>query len=323
LNAATLATATIPEKLTWLGERYWKFGRDDALADYLCDLYDVDEEGGMTAEPRRDPLTGETRGLMVLAKSGSGKTAMFMRAMRNSKVLNDTDKGSSRNTLFITVKPEATIKGLAKEIAKETGYPEFDSRINALEAWDIARRRLKMTGIKTLVIDECHHLLRKGSGRDIPGSIQALKNMMQEDHAVALIIIGVPELRDAIQQEPSGETLRRFDAFYPPDIQDGSAEAHFFSRCLNLSADKLGIGINPEEEMAERILFAEHGEAGRSAKLAKEVLRQAVIKKRTALSLADAERIFIKGNKAMPMTPFCPGDWAAVQAELEAMGWVR
>lgn len=317
------ALTTVPEKLKWIEDRYWKFGHDEVFEDYLQDLYEVEDDGRMTGEPRRDPLTGETRGLMILAGSGNGKTATLKRAVRASSALADASEVDVGNTLFIEVPPEATIKGLAGKIAEATGYTRFDKRVLASEAWEIARHRLVLAGITTLIIDECHHIFRPGSGRDVPGAIQALKHMLQSRHAVALIIIGVPALREAILKEPSGETYRRFDEFHLPKLHLGSAEVGVFERCLTASARAVGVDVDPHVAFAERFLFAEHGETGRAVKLAKDTLRKAVTRKRPALSLSDAERLFIKSNGHRDMTPFHPGNWGGVKAELEAMGWAR
>ncbi len=314
---------TVTQKLAWLDARYWKFGHDDLFGEYLADLYDVNDDGEMTGEPRRDPLTGETRGLMVLASSGNGKTATLRRALRAAPALKEFSPETGGNTLFIEVPPDATIKSLAEKIAQATGYPKFDNRVGGPERWDIARHRLILTGITTLIIDECHHIFRSGAGRDIPGAIQALKHMLQSDHAVALIIIGVPELKDAILKEASGETYRRLDEFHMPRALPGSREAAKFERCLMSCATALGVEVDPSDCFSDRFLFAEHGETGRAVKLAKDTLRRAVTKKRSRLCLEDAELLFIKNNGQPAMTPFHAGDWATVRAELEVMGWAR
>ena len=76
-ETVSLNLETIPEKLAWLEERYWRFGQDDVLSGYLEDLFEVDDDGRMTSSPRCDPLTGETSGLMLLGGSGDGKTALL------------------------------------------------------------------------------------------------------------------------------------------------------------------------------------------------------------------------------------------------------
>ncbi len=314
---------TISEKHKWLKHRYWKLGHDGVFEEALAELYEVDDDGQMTAEPQRDPLTGETRGLMLLGESGSGKSAVLKRALKAVPVLTDVKEVEGGNTLYIEVPPEATIKSLAEHIVEKTDYPGFDARVGAAERWEVARHRLKLTGITTLIIDECHHIFRPGAGRDILGAIQALKHMLQSDHAVALVICGVPALREAILKEETGETYRRFDECHMTRTLQGSHGAQLFERCLLNSARKVGIEVDANENFAERFLFAELGQTGRAVRLAKDTLRRAVTKKRSRLSLADAEWLFIKSNGRKEMTPFHPGDWVTVQAELNAMGWVR
>lgn len=314
---------TIPEKLNWLEDRYWRFGQDETLSDHLYDLFDVDDDGQMTAQPRRDPLTGETKGLMVLGGSGNGKTALLKRTLRANPILTEFKDDKRGNTLFITVPPEATIKKLAEIILARTGYETISSKLRASDAWEIARHRFGLVGITTIVIDECHHVLRSGSGRDVLAAIQALKHIMQSEHGVALIIAGVPALRDAILTEPSGETYRRFQEFILPKIRPGSNSARLFAKNFIKSAEKIGVKVYAEDAFAERILFAKHGQIGRSVALGKEILREAVIRKRDALTLEHAERLFRKTNTDLDMTPFHHGDWSAVRGELDAIGWAQ
>ncbi|WP_392338275.1 hypothetical protein [Loktanella salsilacus] len=99
-NTTTTAPITITEKLKWLENRYWKFGDEENLADNLFDLYEVDDDGRMTSQPRRDPLTGETRGLMVLGASGNGKTALLKRALRVDSILTKFRINHDGTTLF-------------------------------------------------------------------------------------------------------------------------------------------------------------------------------------------------------------------------------
>nr|WP_321507694.1 TniB family NTP-binding protein [uncultured Celeribacter sp.] len=317
----TISPETITEKLQWLKDRYWKFGEEDTLADHLFDLYEVDDEGRMTAEPRRDPLTGETKGLMVLGASGNGKTALLKRALRVDPVLTPFKIDQGGNTLFITVPPEATIKKLAEIILEKTGYARVDTKIRAADAWEMARHRFGLVGIKTVVIDECHHILRSGSGRDVLGAIQSLKHIMQSDPGVALVIAGVSSLKDGLLSEVSGETYRRFQEIHLPRIYPGSKSAQLFGNNFMKSANILGVGTDADDEWADRILFAEHGQVGRSVALAKEILRDAITRKRDELSLQHAERVFRKSKSGLDMTPFHAAEWDVVKSELTAMGW--
>jgi hypothetical protein len=221
------------------------------------------------------------------------------------------------------VPPEATIKKVAEIILAKTGYTKVDGKLRAADAWEIARHRFGLVGIKTLMIDECHHIVRPGPGRDVLAAIQSLKHIMQSEQGVALVIAGVPTLRDAIVSEPSGETYRRFLEYHLGKIPPGSKAEELFGRNFLKSAEKLGIRVQMEDAVIERILFAHGGEVGRSVTLAKELLRDAVIRKEETLSLEHAERIYRKSNCNINMTPFNIAAWGNVKADLESLGWVK
>lgn len=317
----TTPILSIPDKLDWLEKRYWRFGSEDKLADHLIDLYEVDNDGQRTAEPRRDTLNGETMGLMVLGGSGNGKTALLKRTLRVDPVLKEFKINNGGNTLFITVPPEATIKKLAEIILAQTGYTRVDAKLRAADAWEMARYRLGLVGIKTMVIDECHHILRPGPGRDVLASIQSLKHIMQLEHGVTLIIAGVPSLRDAILTEPSRETYGRFSEMSLHKIRAGSPNANLFAKNFMKCAQFLGLSVCADDQFPERILCAEHGKVGRSVALSKKILRDAVTQKRDTLTLKEAERVFKKSNAYLDLTPFDAAPWNAVKIELNAIGW--
>ncbi|WP_339109759.1 TniB family NTP-binding protein [Thioclava sp. GXIMD4216] len=319
-NAPAIPT-TITEQTTWLDARYWRFGWEEDLEDYIFDLFETDDDGAMTAQPRVDPLTGESSGLMVLGRSGDGKTALLKRMLRVDPVLTEAIEGQGGNTLYITVPPEATIKKLAELILARTGYHRVDAKLRSADAWEMVMHRLTKFGIRLIIIDECHHIFRRGAGRDVAGAIQSLKHIMQSAGGVALVIAGVPSLRDDILSEVSGETARRFQEFSLGDIQPGSKAASNFMNNFTHSAKTLGLVVPEGSAMAERIMFARHGQIGRSVALGKLILKDAVTRKRTELSLSRAEAVYRKSAKCIGMTPFHSGNWQDVRRELEAIGW--
>ena len=315
-------SSSLSEKIEWLGERHWRFGREDRFEDLLTDIFNVDDNGVITSDPVRDPLINETCGIMLLAGSGNGKSALLRRTLERVPALDEvTTENPTGNTIKITVPPAATVKSLAEEIAGLTGYEDIDPKAKVHEAWSIARHRMKKFGIKLLVIDEAHHLLRAGPGRDIPGTVQTLKHLLQGDGSVAVILSGVPKLREIILQDP--ETDGRYFKFELDMIEAGSQDAERLSRCIAKSAEELGLFLDPDDMLSERLIFAEHGKVGRSIRLAKETMRRALIKGRDNLRLEDAEDCFAKRYGSRSASPFSPGAWNVVQADLEAAGWVQ
>ncbi|AUQ65721.1 TniB family NTP-binding protein [Phaeobacter inhibens] len=306
---------------TWLADRYFRLDRDEALADCLTDIFTIDGAGALTATPVRDPLNGETAGLMLIGDSGSGKSSLLRRMLRTNPAFSVISETSEGNTLFETVKPAATIKSLAITIAERTGYTKMKSNIHGDEAWEVARHRMSVCGVSLLVIDEAHHLLRKGSGRDTEGAVQTMKNLLQGDSSVAVILSGVQKLYEGVLSDP--ETDRRFIKMRLRRIQEGSGEAHRFGLCVVKCAQHLGLDLPAEMCFAERVLFAENGDAGRSIRLAKQTLRRAMIMNRRAVDLSDAALCFEKIHLGREAAPFASGDWSTIRENLESMGWVR
>jgi hypothetical protein len=316
------APETISEKLKWLEDRYWKFGQDEVLADYFEDLFEIDDDGNMTAQPRVDPLTGETKGLMLLGGSEVGKTTLINRTVRASNVLMEHTKDKPGNTMLVTVPPTATLKKLAEIILAETGYTRIDPKTRGADAWELVLHRLGLIGIKLIIIDECHHMVQKGLGKDVPTAIQSLKHIMQSGAGVALLIAGVPALRDALLSEPSGETYRRFNECSLFRIVSGTRAAHDFTSNFLHSARILGVSVMKGDMIPDRILFAAAGQIGTSISIGKEILREAIKRQRDALALEHADRVYRKLKKIQGITPFEPNDWEAVKKDLEAIGWV-
>lgn len=312
---------TISEKLRWLQDRYWKFGQDEILADHLEDLFEIDDDGNITAQPCIDPLTGETRGLMLLGGSEWGKTSLLKRTLRASSVLIEHTDDQPGNTLLVTVPPTATLKKLAEIILARTGYNKIDPKMRGADAWELVLHRLGLCGIKLVIIDECHHMVQSGPGKDVPTAIQSLKHIMQSEAGVALLIAGVPALREALLSEPSRETFRRFRECSLSRISPSSKAARDYHLNFLQSAKMVGVAVAPEDMLPDRILFAAGGHIGSSIAIAKEILRDAVKRKQEVLQLEHADRVYRKINKACSVTPFQGADWKAVKAELEALGW--
>ncbi|MFW2588547.1 TniB family NTP-binding protein [Sagittula sp. SSi028] len=320
-DPALTPESSVAEKCAWLTNRYIKLDRDVALEEQIAGLFKMGDDDARTAEPMIDSLTGETRGMMVVGNSGSGKSALLRRTLRSSGVLSIAGRETEGNTLYLTVPPEATIKALATSIAEATGYPKVSSRAKSYETWSIARHRLGERGIGLLVIDEAHHLMRRGSGKDVEGAIQTMKSLLQGEHPVAVIIAGVQKLPDAIMEDP--ETDSRFPKFELPRLLEGSKDAASFARGIQTCARALGLQMPEDGTLTDRILFAEAGSMGRSVRLAKNIMMNVLMDGRSQIRLQDAHRAFAMRYGSFPQSPFDAYEWLALRQDLIDGGWSR
>ena len=128
-------------------------------------------------------------------------------------------------------------------------------------------------------------------------------------------------MKSAIQSEVTGETMRRFNEFSLGRIRSGSRGATTFDKNFMKCAQILGINIAEADALPDRILFAEHGQIGKSVALGKDILRSVIVRKQETVTLEAAERVYRKSNSGLDMTPFNRAEWDVAKAELVAIGW--
>ncbi|MBU2958906.1 ATP-binding protein [Paracoccus sp. C2R09] len=310
----------LPGRLAWLEARYLKNARDDEFQECLRDILQVGSEGALLPIAIRDPLNGETRGMQVIGASGDGKSVMIQRNLLALPGFVEMKDGTSGNYLHITVSPEATIKSLAFDIAAATGYGRISERTKAHEAWTTVRHRLKKFEIGLLWIDEAHHLLRGGAGRDAAGALQTLKNLLQGEGAVAVILSGVPQLEERVASDP--ETFRRYclRQRLRPVLGDGG-DLQRLKRFISACCDRLDLALPDDPSFAERIVFSQKGGLGRSILFAKKTIRRALINRGPAVSNEDARRTWVLdgGDESGP-GPFDCVAWPDLRRLLEERG---
>jgi hypothetical protein len=319
--AAPPAPHDLPGRLAWLDARYLKNARDDEFQECLRDILQVGSEGALLPTAIRDPLNGETRGMQVIGASGDGKSVMIQRNLSALPGFVEMKAGTSGNYIHITVSPEATIKSLASDIAAATGYGRLAERAKTHEAWAVVRHRLKTFEIAMLWIDEAHHLLRGGAGRDAAGALQTLKNLLQGEGAVAVILSGVQQLEDRIATDP--ETLRRYRLRQRlQSVAAGSGDMQRLRRFIEICCQKLDLALPDDPSFAERIVFSQKGGLGRSIFFAKMTIRRALVKRKEGVSIEDAHRTWIlNGGEDSGPSPFDPVPWPDLRKLLDERGW--
>ena len=178
-----------------------------------------------------------------------------------------------------------------------------------------------MLSVSLLWIDEAHHLLRGGAGRDTAGALQTLKNLLQGDGAVAVILSGVHLLDERLGTDP--ETMRRYQVqLQLRPVGAASDERKRLQRFIQRCCSSLGLRVPEDPDFIDRIVFAQKNGLGRSIAFAKAVLQRAIRTGRDCVTLEDARRTWIiRGGDGAGCTPFDPGNWSELQKLLETCGW--
>lgn len=314
---AVPAANDLPGRLAWLDARYLKNDRDDAFQECLREILQIGSDGALLPAPIRDPLNNEMRGMQVIGASGYGKSVMIQRNLSALLGFVEMKDGTAGNYIHITVSPEATIKSLASDITAATGYGRLSDRATKHQAWPVARHRLKTLGIGLLWIDEAHHLLRGGAGRDVAGALQNLKDLLHGDGAVAVILSGVHELENRIATDP--ETFRRYKLQQRlHSVAAGSGDMQRLKRFIETCCQKLELSLPDDPTFTERVLFSQQGGLGRSIDFAKISIRRALRNRRNSVLLEDARRTWIlHGGEDSEPSPFDPAPWPDLRKLLE------
>lgn len=310
----------LPSRLAWLNDRYLRNARDDAFEEGLREIMKVDADGKIIPQPVRDPLTGETSGFAVIGDSGDGKSAMIRRNLTRLEGFRERTRENDGNYLPVTVPPEATIKSLATDLLDKLGYSKVASSAKAHELWKIVRHRLIMCRISLIWIDEAHHLLRGGGGRDLAGALQTLKNLMQEESGVAVIVSGIPKLRELLLTDP--ETSRRFKWQRLRPVKAASEDADNISRFVTACCRKVGLLPPVDPHFAERLIFASHEGLGLSLVLAKDSIRRALTVRDRQLTLNHVRRTWeLQHPEHGGLDPFEAVHWPDLKRSLIDAGW--
>lgn len=313
---APTPTDSLEANLRWLSERYLRNSGDGEFLSMLGEILLPGSDRNPRPSAIRDPLADETGGLAVVAPSAEGKTSLIRRNLRSLPEFRQQTAATEGNYLGVVMQPEGTIKSLAIKLLADTGYGSVAQNAKSHELWAILRHRIKMRNIQLIWIDETHHLLRSGSGRDVTQARQMLKNLMQGDGAVALLLSGVPELD--LQLRGDDETSRRIlrlhlDRRFGRHPDDLARLGVFLDTCCR----QLGLEPPSDPTFLERVIFAGGGSIGSTMKLLKDSLRRALTAGDTGIKLSHARRTheIIHGKRTVG--PFDEGQWTTIRSMLE------
>ena len=292
----------------WLLERYMVSNWDNQLVQRLEMVLKRDGEGNILPEPKR--FQNETMGIAVTAPAREGKSFLVQQVL--AKVLGekiDVDK-CGPSILYCRLRSAATVKGVYEDICRKTGLTKFPSQMTRPQANDLATARLKLRGIKIIILDEVHHILNNSEPVNL-----FLKTLLQDSGGFCLITIGTGKLRDFIYKDPKNDELAgrlldfELEPFSRSDTVDmiGKAIRQFASD----AGIELGRAITSDPYFYDRVYDGCKGSYGRCMRLIVMSVIRAKEEGATALDIEDFRSVFDITLKSFnPLNPFEFTGWS-------------
>ncbi len=159
----------------------------------------------------------------------------------------------TKPVVSITVPNPATLKSVAQEALKATGYMGGEKKRTVWEMWQLLRERFDMLGTVVFWIDEAHDLFPHGSKSEAPHILKTFKSLMQGEGAVIVILSGVESLWDSISFDH--QVQRRYSKFELAPVVV-STDSKLLRTLLADFCDRVGLEAPEGGDLLERIIHA-------------------------------------------------------------------
>ncbi|WP_333834669.1 TniB family NTP-binding protein [Rubrimonas sp.] len=255
-----------------LRRRYVATDDDPELRRHLGRILIARDDGALTLDPIRHGDEGDTRGVMVMAPPGAGKTRLVGTALDDLLKASGATVGEGRHPILrVTVPAPATLKSLGLELLAATGYGAMGVRQERWHIWSTVRHRLGVVGARVLWLDEAQHLM--GRATEVTQALDTLKTLMQGPNAVAVILSGVPALARVFTIDE--QVGRRFSHM---TLTEGRSPkvARGVGMMIARFAEEAGLGAPTERDLAARLLHGVDGRFGLCMETVVDAIAQAL-----------------------------------------------
>lgn len=253
------STETLLAAVDRAAGKYFATKRDQQLEARLNRLFARDGDGQLVAAPRKDTGTGDAHGLLVIEPAGGGKSTLLKTVLSQHPLLQPTDK-SPCPWIKLDAPSPSTTKSLGIEIVLATGYDSVSRSNSEQEIWKLAEYRLSLLGTVILWIDEAHDLFGAASAHEIKNTLKRLKNLMQGDGVVSVVLSGVDDLWQLTSYDDQID--RRYYILALDEISPISDE-RLLKGIVHTLCSMVGISAPREADLIERLVHASRRRFGR------------------------------------------------------------
>jgi len=177
--------------MAMLRSKHFATDRDDDVAECLNECLDIH------AQHQLNPLI-ETRGMVLLAPSGSGKSRCIERVLRRNERLQST--ASILPVVSVSAPSPCTLRAVGRSILTATDYTISES-VRENVVWDQVRDRLKELESIVVYIDEINNLVSTANAVEKPKIIDTLKGFLNGSWQVALILSGTLDVQPVLESD--------------------------------------------------------------------------------------------------------------------------
>lgn len=296
--------------------KYIPTDRDDQLLSRLNRLLARDSEGSLIAAPRKDRGTGDAHGLLVIEPAGGGKSTLVEHVLSQHPLLQSEGEGHEP-WIKVDAPSPATTKSLGIEIVLATGYPDVSKSSTEQEIWKLAEHRLALLNTVFVWIDEGHDLLGAASAFEIRNMQKRLKNLMQGQGAVSVILSGIDDLWQLASYDDQID--RRYLKLALNEISPVRDERLLKGIVHTLCAE-VGLAAPKEQDLIERLVHASRRRFGRFIENTLGAMEIAAETGATRLEkMHFAENWGEREGAEVGKNVFLARDWAAIDLAKKAL----
>jgi len=319
----TMSTSalTINEKLAAvdrLRDKYLSTPRDAQFRSYLDRLLQRDEQGNLIAAPRLYTKNGDARGIAVVEPAGGGKTSLIHHGLKTHPALQPRD-AAHQPWVGVRVPSPATAKSLGIEILNASGYPSVSRSQTEDDIMRKVRHHFKLRGTAILWIDEAHDLFGAGSKFKVDVFLKTVRNLMQGDGAVSVVLSGVESLWQIASCD--AQVTRRYWRLPLADVSPHS-DRKALTKVIASFCNAVGFLPPSDEDIVDRLVHASRNRFGRCIENILAALEAAALDDVEQLTINHfAESWGMQEGCAMGQNVFLARNWAKIDlGEAQLLG---